>query len=277
MNKTFVLSGGTAVNSHGFRLELSGLNLERFRANPVMLFGHDRSQVIGKWDNIRTDGVRLLAEADFDTGDELGKKIARKVEKGYLKGASLGLRILKMSDSDDGTVVTASELLEASIVSVPSDALAVALYDANDKPTTLEAVKLEFNFNKNKKMEKKDNEELAARDAKIAELTAQIASFQEAGARELVDRAVAEKKIGADEKETYLSLAKKDFEGVKTILSKMQGVTPVVTQLETTGTAGKYAEKSWDDLDRAEKLVALKAEDPALYLRLYEEKFNVKL
>ena len=296
MSNTFTLSKGGSRNSHGFSIDLEGMNLERFKKNPVMLYNHDRERVIGCWTNLRIENDCLLADADIDLEDAVGKEVARKVEKGYLKGCSLGIYVKRMDEIDGDAVATESELLEASIVAVPSDADAVRLYDENNKPTTYEQVRLMYNFNNQPNM--KQNIELTAatlqalsidgevtaeavesavskKNTRIAELEAKIASMKEAKVVELIDKAVAEKKIGADEKETYLSLAKKDFDGVSKILSKMKGVTAIASQLEAKGAASKFEGKSWDELDREGLLASLKAEVPEKYAELYKQKFNI--
>lgn len=294
---TFVLSKGLHQNSHGFAIDLDGIDLERFKKNPVMLWGHDRDKVIGRWTNLRIENGSLLADADFDTDDTVGKEVARKVGKGYLKGCSVGIYIKEMMGKDGIAIAAKSELLEASVVSVPSDSDAVMLYDANNKPTTLEAVKLSIN-QINKTMKENQIElttatlqalslesgataqavELAVADKnkRIAELEAKVAEYEKARITELVDKAIADKKIGADEKDTYVSLATKDFEGVSKILSKMKGVAPVSTELNVQGSASKYEGKTWDELDHAGLLASLKAEAPEKYEEMYKQKFNLK-
>ncbi|MDR3134146.1 MAG: HK97 family phage prohead protease [Prevotellaceae bacterium] len=295
MGKTFILSDGASQNSYGFRIELGGLSLDRFESNPVMLFNHKGENIIGCWSNTRVEDNKLLAEAGFDMEDSLGKEISRKVEKGYLKGCSVGIRIKKMVETDQGLVATEAELLEASIVAVPSDAGAVVLYNENSEPTTLDVIKLNF-FNKNseKNMEKFEltaqtltslglqngataeavQQAVALKDAKIAELQTKVTGFEKEKVTTLIDQAVSEKRIGADEKDTYTALAEKDYEGVKKILAKMQGVTPVAGKLNAKGVASKYEGKTWDELDKSGMLASLKAEDPETYKQLYDMKFK---
>ena len=275
------------MNTHGFAIDLDGLDMERFKGNPVMLFSHDRKSVIGRWDNVRIDGGRLLGDADFDLDDELGARVSKKVEKGYLKGASLGIIIKRMTDTGSGTVVTSAEVMEASIVSIPSDADAIVLYDEERNIVNLEAVKNKLNnISKQKKMDEPKVTELTAqvttltadvanRDARIAELEAKVQAFEKQRIETLVNNAIAAKKIGADEKETYAALAAKDYKAVEKILSGMQGVAGrVVTQLETGKTTTAL---SWDELDKAGKLAALKANNPEEYRRLYNERFGVNI
>lgn len=131
--KRFVLSDET-TNSYGFVIETAGIDTSRFEANPVMLDGHinNNERVLGAWDDIIVDKAnRLTALPVFDTNDESAKKIASKVESGFIRGASIGI----MFDPEDikkrgsQLVLTKCELLEASIVAVPSNKNALKLYN----------------------------------------------------------------------------------------------------------------------------------------------------
>ena len=136
--KTFILYNDNVSNSDGTRVLLDGLKLERFQKNPVMLYMHHRgnshkekpdgSEVIGKWKNIRIVNNKLIAEAIFDENDPFAKKIAEKVNRGFLKGASIGIDVHNISDSKDikfpdqkNITITDSTLLEASIVDIPKN------------------------------------------------------------------------------------------------------------------------------------------------------------
>lgn len=163
---TFVLNDETKLNSYGFRVLNSGINLERFNTNPVMLAQHGNTiwLVIGKWENIRIESSLLLADAVFDLEDDDAKKIAGKVERGFLKGASIGISYnyeYVERNPDDTYVLTACELFEASIVAIPSNANAVKLFAAVGTPLSpneLNEVKLSISNNdfnpKNNRMSK---------------------------------------------------------------------------------------------------------------------------
>lgn len=138
--KTFILHDET-VNTYGFRMLTSGADLTAFRANPVMLYNHDdREMPIGRWANVRVEGTRILAEADFDLEDERAGEIARKVESGYISACSVGAWVEECS-SDPRTylegqtepTVTRWSLREASICNIPANHNALALYDADGR------------------------------------------------------------------------------------------------------------------------------------------------
>ncbi len=128
----FVLNDEKKQNSYGFKIKTSGISLERFNGNPVMLDGHNPSNlsVIGTWKDIKTENGILSADTDFDTEDENAKAIAGKVERGIIKGCSMGISFKKENLTYDNgdLILTECELLEASIVAIPSNANALRLY-----------------------------------------------------------------------------------------------------------------------------------------------------
>lgn len=134
----FILNDENQVNQYGFRVKNSGLNLIRFKANPVILDYHKdgNAAVIGRWENIQIEEHLLTAVAVFDDGDPNAVEIARKVAEGFLRGASLGLNPYSMSNfiiaPDDVYDLVKSEVLEASIVPIPNNANALKLYAATD-------------------------------------------------------------------------------------------------------------------------------------------------
>lgn len=144
---TFVLSD-ESVNTYGFRLLMSGGDLEQFRRNPVMFYNHNEWDMpIGRWENIRFENGELLADAEFDLDDENSKKIAGKVERGFLKAASIGFRVVEKSDDPQYLLpgqtrmtVTKWQLREASVVAIGANHNALRLYDENDNLLTEEQI-----------------------------------------------------------------------------------------------------------------------------------------
>jgi len=131
--KRFVLSD-ESVNSYGFVVLTEGIDTSRFEANPVMLDGHvnDNERVLGAWDDVIVDKTnRLTAVPVFDPDDDSAKKIAAKVDAGFIRGASIGIKFNNddMKKQGQQLVLTKCELLEASIVAVPSNKNALKLYN----------------------------------------------------------------------------------------------------------------------------------------------------
>ena len=136
----FILNDETKKNQFGFRVRNSGLKLSRFESNPVILDNHQNGNyaVIGRWLNIQVEGHLLTAEAEFDDQDPNAQLIAGKVERGFIRGASLGLDPFTMSNfvlaPDDVYDLVESEVLEASVVAIPNNANAlVKLYASSEE------------------------------------------------------------------------------------------------------------------------------------------------
>jgi len=210
---TFTLNDETQANSYGFRILNTGINLDRFKANPVMLSNHWNStdNVIGRWENVRIEGHLLLADAVFDENDEDAKKIASKVEGGFIKGCSMGIRFSHhfMEERPDGTyVLLESELFEVSIVAVPSNANAVKLYSVTGELIDEEQVSLSL---QNLKHPKKDNSNKTMSKLLLNAVTiATLMAFglKDADSASDVDNAVAKLKADLDAEKTAHGLEK---------------------------------------------------------------------
>lgn len=125
----FVLSD-ESINSYGYRVLTSGIDLKMFRKNPIMFYNHDRYDrlPIGKWVNIEVSDGKLTAEPEFDENDEFAAQIKSKVEQDILNAASIGFRVLAISDDEKDMLkgqkrptVTRSQLTEVSIVDIPGN------------------------------------------------------------------------------------------------------------------------------------------------------------
>lgn len=129
---TFILNDEATVNSYGFRIQTDGIDTTRFDANPVMLDSHfsDNKSVLGKWVNLTKDGGKLKADDEFDEQDAEALRVKGKVDRGYIRGASMGILMnpkdLKMLDGVP--TLPRCELLEASIVAVPSNAASLVVF-----------------------------------------------------------------------------------------------------------------------------------------------------
>ncbi|MDR0436976.1 MAG: hypothetical protein LBH22_01600 [Bacteroidales bacterium] len=131
MKHTFILSD-ESVNDLGIVVLTNGIQLGNFLKNPVLLYKHDReSGVIGRWENIRIEGNKLLGEAVFDESDELGKKIKLKVENGFLRSASIGIENVIIEDINGVKTAISSVLVECSIADIPANKNAVKLCKPN--------------------------------------------------------------------------------------------------------------------------------------------------
>ena len=87
------------LNSYKFWILLAGMNLSRYKKNPVLLYSHNGEIMsIGKVNNLRIENNQLVGEVEFDEDDAIGKELKRKYEKGYMSGFSIGFRPVEISD-----------------------------------------------------------------------------------------------------------------------------------------------------------------------------------
>ena len=123
-----VIISTSGLNCYGGRVLTSGIDLTQFQKNPLLLWMHRRSfdrdaMPIGRIDNLRTDGDRLIGTPVFDQNDEFAKKIESKWENGFLRMASAGIEIIETSDAPEHLLqgqtrrtITRCRLEEVSIV-----------------------------------------------------------------------------------------------------------------------------------------------------------------
>lgn len=132
----FVLNDEKKINSYGFRVLNAGIDLARFAGNPIMLNQHENSthSVIGRWKDMEIKGHQFTAESEFDKEDTEAKTLAGKVERGFIKGASMGISFNPddMRIAKDGIYeLTRCTLFEVSICAIPSNENALSLFAAD--------------------------------------------------------------------------------------------------------------------------------------------------
>jgi phage head maturation protease len=97
----------------------------------VALFNHDRNQIIGRWSHVAVRGDKLTGTLELaEPGTSpLVDTIRALVRQGILRAVSVGFKSLEQEPRPGGGVrFKRTELLEASLVSVPAlpSALAIA-------------------------------------------------------------------------------------------------------------------------------------------------------
>jgi HK97 family phage prohead protease len=285
--KYFIFNDESVTNSHGFRILNSGGNFERFNDNPVMLDTHDQKAVIGCWKNLRVDGSNLIADPVFDTDDPDAAKVAGKVERGFVKAASIGIYIeeanyMTLPDGTLDLVVTKWELLEGSVLGIPSNRNALAFFSKEgvqlsaaevlQTVQTLAAPTMppgEITPDTNtdlSNMDKKpiilsaeaatalgiavEHEDGTAISAAIVALAAKytkaetdLKTFKTERATSLVDLAVTEGRIDATRKESFVKMAVSDFQQAKDVLDAMPAKKELGANVRT-GTKGIPGDRS---------------------------------
>jgi hypothetical protein len=111
---------------------------------------------------------------------------------------------------------------------------------------------------------------------------ADLVKLKEDAAKEqlvsLVDKAIEDRKITADQKEDFVKLS---YDDAKSILDKMPGNPTVKSQVEggaqqQSKAADEWIKLSYDELDSNELLPRVKREAPELFEAKFEEKFGTK-
>lgn len=128
MSKNTFLISDESINSYGYIVKTDGIDTTTFERNPIMLYMHERKTVVGRWENIRKDGVKLFADAVFDESTELGRTVKNQVENGFLRSASIGVDIVEEKEINGIKTITKSILFEVSIVDIPANQNALKLY-----------------------------------------------------------------------------------------------------------------------------------------------------
>lgn len=139
-----VIASTESVDRMGDIVEQSW-NLENFKANPVILWGHDaNTPPIGRATSIAVEktgsGPQLIAAIKFDEGphNPLANTVAEQFRNGTLNAVSVGFRPSEvtprstLADNDErrseqGLILSKNELLEISAVSIPANSQALAL------------------------------------------------------------------------------------------------------------------------------------------------------
>lgn len=103
-------------------ISLSGWELDHYRNNPVVLWGHDHNHLIGMATSIEIVDGKMVAKGKFAPTEE-GQEKRKLYEQGFLRATSVGF----IEKEREGNLITKSELLEFSFVSVPANPYALSL------------------------------------------------------------------------------------------------------------------------------------------------------
>lgn len=119
----------------GIDLRMSGAKLDRYRANPVLGYGHAywgrENLPIGRTirDSIAIVGKQLSGALEFDPKDDFASRIEEKMRDGYLSAVSIGFDVIRWEDPKSnywtGGVAEEWELSELSVVPIGMDAKAL--------------------------------------------------------------------------------------------------------------------------------------------------------
>jgi HK97 family phage prohead protease len=103
-------------------ISIDGWELDHYLNNPVVLWGHDHSKLIGVCTTLAKRDGKLVAKGKFAPTEE-GQEKRKLYEQGFLKATSVGF----IEKEREGNLITKAELLEFSFVSVPANPYALSL------------------------------------------------------------------------------------------------------------------------------------------------------
>ena len=299
-----------SLNSYGTRVLTSGMDIEQYRRNPVLLYMHERGNIIGFVKDIQVENNEVTGELVFDEVTELSKRCKRQFEFGSLKMVSAGLDIIEMSEDSQYLVVgqtsptiVKSKLFEVSVVDIGANDDALVL-KKDGKQITLgrdgECALPLLNTNPIKQ-EQMEQKKLALQlglpeTATEAEITAKLGELHAAQEENvllkkerdeltlasittLVDKAIGEKRISPDKKEEFVNLGKEiGAEKLSSIFSAMSPHVKLSAILGHQGTGKAEAPGNYAKLSEvpADKMLVLRKEQPEEYKRLYEAEYGMK-
>lgn len=303
---TLIINDESAVNDRGYRLLNSGLDRSRYDKNPVMLHQHDVDQIIGHCTSLYISGSKLMGTFEFDD-DPLSRDIEHKAMNGSLKGVSASFYVRNTENRPEGEFVTEWELLEVSLVTLPSNPNAVKLSstyglnltpeEASGKIMQLSASMLPIEQNNLTHMtltkenltalglsdeptQEECNEAVQRIVAERNDLSARLEELHAQEGERLINEALKSGKVPEGAKEVYTQLYRLDSALCTKLLDVMPAPTPrtLTEQLQSaqSDTTDKYA-PGWDELDRKGLLASLKAEDPDRFEAKFQEKFHSTL
>lgn len=197
-----------SLNSYGTRVLTAGMNVEQYNRNPVLLYMHERGQVIGYVRDLKVEGDEVTGELMFDEATELSRRCKKQWEFGSLKMVSVGIDVLELSEDpkyllqgQTSPTISKSKLFEVSLVDIGANDDAIVLQKdgkriefsawqsdrvERGKDGGVELPLLHSN-NKNQKPKQMDQEKLALelglpKDADEAAITAKLAKLKADGA-----------------------------------------------------------------------------------------------
>lgn len=299
-----------SLNSYGFRVLTSGMDVAQYSRNPVLLYMHERGNVVGYVKDLKVENNEVTGELMFDCASELSQRCKKQFEFGSLRMVSAGLDILETSEDASVLVqgqtrptITKSKLFEVSVADVGANDDALVLHK-DGKQITLGRdgdcdLPLLNNNNKQKKTEEMDNKTIALQlglpetateaeiSAKITELNAvkeQNASLMKEKDKltlesitNLVTHAIADKRLEEKDKDQFVELGKKI--GAEELEKTLKAMHPAVKLSSVIGHQGGTPtdEKKLTKLSDvpAEQIATLRLENLEEYKRLYKAEYGI--
>lgn len=298
-----------SLNSYGTRVLTSGMNIEQFSRNPVLLYQHCRGQVIGYVKDIKVENNEVIGELMFDCASELSQRCKKQYEFGSLRMVSVGIDVLETSEAKEHLVqgqtratITKSKLFEVSLVDIGANDDAIVLHKDGELITLSKDEKSSYlpliNNQILTKMEQKTLclllglpetadeaaikaaiEGLKAAKVQMSKLETEKATLELERLTSAVDKAISEKRIDATKKDQFVELGKKvGYQELQNVFAAMTPQTKLSAVLGHQGmapTSGEMNYKKLSDVPSSE-ILKLRSENPEEYKKLYKEEYGIE-
>lgn len=301
-----------SLNSYGTRVLTDGLDIEQYNRNPVLLWMHQRGQVIGTLTDIQKEHGEITAQLNFDEASELSQRCKKQWEFGSLRMVSVGIDILEWSDDPNLAVegqtmatITKSKLTEVSVVDIGANDDAIrlnyqgqqlnlsaggacplpSLYNQSNQPqstyptemdTKVLALKLGLPEGADETAIYAKIDEIKATSAEVETLRAEKEAVIQREVEALVDGAVAEKKIELKMRDHFIELGKSL--GAESLRTTLQAMSPREKLSATLNSSGQAVQpKTYAKLSDvpSEELMQLRESDPDRYKQLYKAEYGI--
>lgn len=299
-----------SLNSYGTRILTSGMEMGQYERNPVLLYQHNRGQVIGYVKDIRVENNEVTGELMFDCASELSQRCKKQFEFGSLRMVSVGIDVLETSEAKEHLVqgqtratITKSKLFEVSLVDIGANDDAIVLHKDGELITLSKDEKSSYlplisNNQILTKMEQKtlclllglpETADEAAIKAAIGDLKKSQAEFTKLEAEKAtlelerltsaVDKAIGEKRIDATKKDQFVELGKKvGYQELQNVFAAMSPQTKLSAVIGHQGGAPTGGEKTYKKLSEvsSDEILKLRKEQPEEYKRLYKAEYGIE-
>ncbi len=310
MSKTKrVRISNNSLNSYGSRVLTEGMDTAQYERNPVLLYMHERGNVVGYVKDVRVENDEVTGELVFDEATELSRQLKKQFEVGSIRMVSAGLDVLELSEAPEhlmagqtAPTITKSKLFEVSLVDIGANDDAIVLRKdgqtitlGRDGANPLPLLR-NNNKQKTKQMELKtlalqlgmpETADEAAVSTKLAELKkaeSEVVSLKKeaekltlANITSVVDQAISEKRINADKKEQFVNLGKKI--GVDELKNTFAAMSPQVKLSSVLGTPTGVSPEpaAYKKLSEvpADEVETLKTSKPEEYKKLYKAEYGM--
>lgn len=299
-----------SLNSYGTRVLTSGMEIGQYERNPVLLYQHNRGQVIGYVKDIRVENNEVTGELMFDCASELSQRCKKQFEFGSLRMVSVGIDVLETSVAKEHLVqgqtratITKSKLFEVSLVDIGANDDAIVLHKDGELITLSKDEKSSYlplisNNQILTKMEQKTLclllglpetadeaaikaaiEGLKAAQVQMSKLEKEKATLELERLTSAVDKAISEKRIDATKKDQFVELGKKvGYQELQNVFAAMTPQTKLSAVIGHHGGAPTGGEKTYKKLSEvpSSEILKLRAENPEEYKKLYMEEYGIE-